>query len=525
MATIIPNECSMKAGHPEAIVFDIIKEQFDNSWTVFHSLRNIGNNKTGNLIDAEIDFLFVNAKYGILSLEVKGGNIKHKDGFWYQNENKLSLPPSEQARLNRYNIEKYLKSNMKNCDNISFGFAVCFPNIYSEFNSTPDLNNITLTGIHLKSFEENIISIMQHWNKFDNIIPNSTESAIIKILAPDIEIGSNLIDRIGKDNQQFFKLTEMQCQMLDFIKNHKRVVIRGCAGSGKSILAVKKAKELAENGRTVLLLSYNIIINDRLKEECKEYKNIKVITYHNLCIEKLKIKPSNSHDFWDNELPEKFFEYIVDNPIKYDAVIVDEAQDFKAKFWDSVQELFKNDGWFYIFYDPDQNLYKTKVEIPSLGEEFTLTKNCRNTIAIFDEIKNMATINIEHGKVPSGMPVENYIANSAKESVKTLNKIIHKLINEEGILCKDIVILGGHKLEHTSITNPNIGAFKILENTDNFDKNSIAYYTYYKFKGCESNIVIIIDFNENDKRWQEASAKYTAMSRAKHKLYIINKEF
>jgi len=221
------------------------------------------------------------------------------------------------------------------------------------------------------------------------------------------------------------------------------------------------------------LLSYNIIINDRLKEDCKEYKNIKVITYHNLCIEKLKIKPSNSHDFWHNELPEKFFEYIVDNPIKYDAVIVDEAQDFKTKFWDSVQELFKNDGWFYIFYDPDQNLYKTKVEIPNLGEEFTLTKNCR----------------------------------------------------KEGILCKDIVILGGHKLEHTSITNPNIGAFKILENADNFDKNSIAYYTYYKFKGCESNIVIIIDFNEKDKRWQEASAKYTAMSRAKHKLYIINKEF
>lgn len=44
---------------------------------------------------------------------------------------------------------------------------------------------------------------------------------------------------------------------------------------------------------------------------------------------------------------------------KYDAVIIDEGQDFKDEFWLSISKLFENEdhGDFYIFYDDNQKLY------------------------------------------------------------------------------------------------------------------------------------------------------------------------
>ena len=39
------------------------------------------------------------------------------------------------------------------------------------------------------------------------------------------------------------KLTDDQCQMLDFIRNRRQALIQGCAGSGKTIVEYRLAIE------------------------------------------------------------------------------------------------------------------------------------------------------------------------------------------------------------------------------------------------------------------------------------------
>lgn len=112
-------------------------------------LSNIGRNKERKLIDAEADFIFVHAEYGLLFVEVKGGDIRHERGKWSQNGKLLDKSPAEQARHNRYNIEEYVDQNMKSYGNISYSFAACFPNVFTDFNLTLDLQSITLTGNEL----------------------------------------------------------------------------------------------------------------------------------------------------------------------------------------------------------------------------------------------------------------------------------------------------------------------------------------------------------------------------------------
>lgn len=49
----------------------------------------------------------------------------------------------------------------------------------------------------------------------------------------------------------------------------------------------------------------------------------------------------------------------------------------------------------------------------------------------------------------------------------------------------------------------------------------VACFTYMKFKGCESKVVILPDVDETDERWANRNGIYTAMSRAVHQLIMI----
>jgi superfamily I DNA/RNA helicase len=45
---------------------------------------------------------------------------------------------------------------------------------------------------------------------------------------------------------------------------------------------------------------------------------------------------------------------------RYDAIIVDEGQDFRDHWWIPLEDLFADAhrGVFYIFLDPGQNIYQ-----------------------------------------------------------------------------------------------------------------------------------------------------------------------
>jgi len=102
-----------------------------------------------------------------------------------------------------------------------------------------------------------------------------------------------------------------------------------------------------------------------------------------------------------------------------------------------------------------------------------------------------------------------------------VGKILHDLVNNKGIEPHRIVILGAHSMENTCIgSNPVIGMFRITE-TPEEGPNVINYRTYMKFKGCEADAVIIIDVDPADDRWAHHAALYTAISRAKHLLYVL----
>ncbi|HPN85155.1 MAG TPA: AAA family ATPase, partial [Victivallales bacterium] len=387
---------------------------------------------------------------------------------------------------------------------------------------------ICISGKDIPYIDKVATKILSAFSKENMTDPKIDPGIILKKLSPEFDYGIAIADKIKISESKILRLTEQQCELLDFISSHKKALIRGCAGSGKTVLAVKKAREIASEGKKVLLLVYNSMLCEKILSSVSDVENIIATTFHDLCIKHLQdngiqISPQRNDDkAWTETIPKEFLKILKTNPLKFDAVIVDEAQDFRENYWDSVTELVKTDAYFYIFYDPDQNLFNKELSLPKLGTPFNLDKNCRNTTEIFKTLKPYCTGNIRiSDDAPVGTPVTETRQTEADERRKTLNSLISQMISE-GIFERQIVILGGHSMSKTCIGEiPNIGDFEIVENGSP-DIGKIPYFTYMKFKGCEADAVILLDVSESDPRWNK-EALCTAISRAKYVLHIIRK--
>ncbi len=524
---MIPSEYNnVNNSEAEKNLYYKLNEVFDDSWIIFHSYDFESRNRENKLIEAEIDFLLLNKEFGLLVLEVKGGQIKYKDGIWYQN-NKLIKDPFKQAKTNKYSIKKHLSDYLKDEPPIAIGYAVCFPDHFgAEENLLRGQGDNVFTGENINYISELIIDLMKDFKGPGYKIDQKMFRTLGKALLPIFEYGTSLIDLFGQGARKVFSLTELQCELLIALSEKKRIVIKGCAGSGKTIMAVKKAKQLALEGKSVLLLCYNNLLAEKLAAETKDYPGIIAKTYHNFCgseLDKAGIKTENinsKQEFYQRELPEKFLNLIAEKPINFDAVIVDEGQDFLEQYWITIDELVRKDSYYYIFYDPDQNLFKSKIEIPNHDEPIILNKNCRNTKQIFSYLEKFSSMKIRIDKeAPEGKEVKILHSNDSQPRRKQLSQILHNLINNDNIKEERIVILGIHRLAHTSLGENNVvGKFKIVDNGP-AALNSIAYYTCMKFKGLESDVVILLDYDNAD--WDNKK-RYTAISRAKYLLYILD---
>jgi len=152
--------------------------------------------------------------------------------------------------------------------------------------------------------------------------------------------------------------------------SHRRVMISGFARSGKTLLAVEKAVRLSQQGFRTLLVCSNRRLAEGLRERLVAarvplWDKLDVNHFHNLCLRlaynfSLPIpKVSSDADFYTRQLPTVLPQSARTNRAHYDAIIVDEAQDFDPSWWQPLQTLLRDreHGIWYLFFDDNQRLY------------------------------------------------------------------------------------------------------------------------------------------------------------------------
>lgn len=165
--------------------------------------------------------------------------------------------------------------------------------------------------------------------------------------------------------------------------------IKGPAGSGKSVVLAARASCLAAEGKHVLVVSFNITLLNYLRDLSVRHeasrstvrRQLDFLNFHQWCkrvcidtgnIEKYKglwASSSNGEELQPEPVLSEGLASLIqelyrDDSIrsgipKYDAILVDEGQDFRPSWWQALRLALKDNGEMVLVADKTQNIYAT----------------------------------------------------------------------------------------------------------------------------------------------------------------------
>lgn len=215
-------------------------------------------------------------------------------------------------------------------------------------------------------------------------------------------------------------------------------------------------------------------------------------------------------------------------PTRYDAIIVDEGQDFHELWWVPLEKLLrhKDESIFYIFYDDNQRIYRRQVKLPIEREPYMLSVNCRNTQAIHRQV-----IKFYRGDVmptalgPEGRPVELVPYSDAGQLPERLMSLLHQLAVDERVPTDQIIVLTPHSdgAKRLGLSSPT-SRIRLVENLST-TPGHVYCTTIHSFKGLERSVVILAELH----RWSAdldlfEAVHYVACSRACNHLIVLTPE-
>jgi len=559
MAVMIPAVIhSDVSSSAEKRIFRLLRDVPNTEdWIVLHSL---GLAKHHTKRRGEIDFLVICSR-GVFVLEVKGGRVARNNGVWltrdrYGNNNKLNESPFEQAASAMFSLEKYIKNNYELGDKLGkliFGYGVVLPNSPS-FDVEPDGDaQITYfledTRQPITRYVGRIASFFEEQasGKRKRLTHKDIDE-LVCYLRGDFDVVLPLWEKIREIDDELLQLTKEQYQILSVLDIKPRVIVRGAAGTGKTLIANKEATAASRRSKKVLFVCYNRFLASRLNRNLvKEhlYENITVCSLYQLMDELIrdstygdefaqKKQLSDNDEIYSVLYPEYASLAVMENDvISWDILIVDEGQDFISEPVLDFLDLclvggLESGNWRWFMDDNNQaavfghNDPASIERLESFGVSHMLTINCRNTVQIQEETQMLSTPRARAIARVEGLPVRYVWFDSNSGQVSALTRQIERT-NKEGVSKSDVVILSARSISESAaakIKSDNVLPFEQINLTDNKNINNIPYTTISAFKGLEADIVILTDIEKLDGYWWQA-VLYVGMTRARVELVVL----
>ena len=503
-------------------------QRLSDEWTVIYSLRWAGHRK-GRNGEGEADFLLLHPKLGMFVVEVKGGReILVKDGEWFSLKQGNYIPikdPFGQAADSKFELSRWLKKELPHLPHLPFGHFVVFPSHVQIGDMSPSGRRILICDREdLKNISNRVEEISRHFIQNPAHFTSEQIVQIRKKLRPDIQLSISRQQELLNARESLGHLTEQQVEIMESISESAEILVRGSAGTGKTILALNSAKQLASMGHRTLLLCYNTPLARSLKSGVEHTSGLTINSFHGfayMMLERCDIDHSE-----EDLLPLLLVEAIDILNTKFDAIIIDEAQDFKPEWWEAINSLFysPSERILHIFADSNQNIYEgSGLEQFKRFTQVNLTINCRNTLEIAKVVNRCGNIDTivkgAHGPTPNFKT-----ASSETEVHDLLTAQIKEWVDEMAIQPHEIALLTDSKELADSYFDTTLGSIHLLDGED----GTLHVDTIHRFKGLEAEAVICVFLPANN--YSESLKKeflklgYIGLSRARTLLTVIASE-
>jgi hypothetical protein len=507
----------------EIRVYDALSEQLAPAWTIFYSRPWHGETTSGAEIDGECDFIVAHPEHGVLFLEVKGGAISYDPARdqWHSTDrygirHKIKNPV-KQASDSKYALLEKAKAE-RGWPNgfIRFRHGVIFPDVPAVpqhmgadkprelFATRPDMTSIAdWVGQRLSGGTE--------------VPPGHHGMRVLEqLLARPIQLHSPLSYAGADDDGAIENLTPQQFHILTAIEDLRRVAVSGGAGTGKTVLACEDARRQGAKGLRTLLTCGSLQLARHLKANLSDTA-VEVATFAELA-RKLAEQAGLVADgatLSEQQLPEIVFDSLTTRPdLAYEAVIVDEAQDFAPNTWMAIDALANVTAaaTLHAYFDSNQRLYG---ELRTQFDSYTLlpvrlSRNLRNTQHIHEATQRFYRGPALTADGPVGADVQWINCDDDCIERRGADEV-RRLVNAESVLPSDIVVL-------CVSSDPQRRLSTALR--DQIDRG-LTLSTIAEFKGLERRFAVVLATRDLSDV-QELS--YVALSRARVYLTVVGPE-
>jgi len=537
MGTSVPEEprWAADASPAEKTMWRWAVEQLDDHVLVLPQVAmTVG--RGGRAQEAEADLALIDPEHGVTVVEVKGGTISYdaRRAVWRRREAGATeiRDPVQQAKRTRSIVEAALKAGSVATSTLPMRWAVATPECRLEAPGEPILDEAQLwDALAADQLELLYRRTCGELSQGEQPLGEDAAARIAELLRGRSRDGRpTLVAAVDEHEAQVRVHTESHRNVLRQFATQPHVLVRGAAGTGKTVLALEAAVQYGSLGQRVLLACWNVMLGQWLREALRaELAAIgspaaedvtsdptgQVVVSHlvDLARRGTDEEPSEDLAAWYHEtLPGQL------SPARcggeFDVVVLDEAQDLTELWVLAVAGLVSRDGRWYAFADGQQDLFRADAALPDFLEiEHELRENFRNSRSIARFAADFGDVELDC--VTGDGPDVRFVPVDGGKVVDHTEVVARRLQREERIGDRDLAVLW---LFH----NPHRGA------TDELAKAALAgervATNSASFKGMERPVVVLgldIDASKTDRAEEVARAIYTAATRARSLLVVV----
>ncbi len=539
MARMVPFPMLETESSAERRLYEGFLEQLDDEFVVYHSVDWVLAGRDGPL-QGEADFVISHPVHGVLALEVKGGAIAYDPATrrWTQTGRSgahvLREDPFHQARDEMHSLVQILEAQPGwERWKPSYGYAVAFPDgIYPHDAHPAAPADVVIDRDDLERLEPRVLEVMRYWRRADRRFGSEGMDALGRALGFRVEIRTPLKLAFNEEDRRIVELTQEQAWVRSFVLNRKRAAVSGPAGSGKTLLAVGIATRLADEGRRTLLTCFNRLLGQDFRERTTGHHGLEVDHFHGLCWRlavEAGLRPREpdreaagpGSEFFEREMPALLEEAARRLGPRYDAIVVDEAQDFREWWWPALLSLHRDpdEGPLYLFLDDNQNLYGGSIPVGNIEACPPLPLNVRNTKAIASFVSVFYDgVQEPIARGPDGRPPQILGYEDDEGLARLLALVLTNLVEGEGVPIEDIAVLTPSGTEKSRLrSRGRVDGFRLSEHPE---PGAVLATSIHGFKGLEREVVVLAELG--DKHHEDLRRYlYVGASRARNELIVL----
>jgi len=526
-----------------------------SDWTILHSLDLAPWNRG---LRTEIDFVVIVPDVGILCIEVKSHSEISFDGARWTPAT-ITRSPFKQVADARYMFARRLGDVLREFRHVPVVHCCIFPNARFEIRSNLSVQPWELVDsrqfrglsggaelcVVLRAGMQRSIQADSRLSALRSPMSVREVQRVVEHCVPVQCRRPEARDEICHREIQLQKvLREQQRPVLRLLSLNERILVTGGAGTGKTLIAIEAARHLAASGVRVGLVCFNQLVGRFIRSQAQSppMPNLVAGTAIKAMIDMADIRIPNDADgkFWNSTLPDMLQDRLTDpefsSAAKFDALVVDEAQDLLAR-----PELFEclggflqggwQDGRFALFGDTEHQVLVdrgamqeriNRLRRTSRPTHWTLTENCRNYQVIGETATRLAGLprTVYSGYMRSGGGSQNYdilFFNSADQQLAMIRALLQEF-RGMGYRPSEVTLLSFRADEDSAAVALSRQGEKLRPASAAGDWT--AYSSVHAFKGMDNKVILLTDVRF-DSALPLRDLFYTGLTRATEHVRVL----